>query len=287
MPTWTLLGATGGTGSAVLRYLLERPPADLTLRIFIRSKSKLLKAFPNLETTAYPNHLRFSIVEGVPSDQTALQKALENAEVVFQCIATNDSSKPTTLCYDTVNSILDALRALREREGSECVTPTVLMLRSLSLNEEIDKGMPRLAHHLLMFALGYVYADLDRGCKLLERVSREQEGLCEFILEDPGALRDDDRKSLYYLACLLMWMAGALMNPDEPKRTGHELVVKGTMDGGFINYSDLGAGIVEIAERREEFKGKAVGIGSAGYVKQAWGPNISNILWGLKGRTIG
>ena len=49
MPTYTLLGATGSTGSAILRCLLSQPPRDLTLKVLVRTKSKLLTLFPGLE----------------------------------------------------------------------------------------------------------------------------------------------------------------------------------------------------------------------------------------------
>ncbi len=105
MPTYALLGATGSTGSAILRCLLSQPPKHLTLNIFVRSRSKLRKAFPDLEsTTAF----KANIIEGIPSDTTATQECLKDVNVVMACIGSNYSTPGISLIYDTATAIIDA-----------------------------------------------------------------------------------------------------------------------------------------------------------------------------------
>ncbi|RJE16607.1 hypothetical protein PHISCL_11056, partial [Aspergillus sclerotialis] len=70
MPTYALLGATGATGSSVLRHLLQTQLADLDIDVLVRSKSKLLQAFPCLESTAGNPHV--NIVQGNCTDDKAL-----------------------------------------------------------------------------------------------------------------------------------------------------------------------------------------------------------------------
>ena len=86
MPVYALLGATGSTGSAILRSLISHPPENLELNIFVRSKSKLLTVFPDLERT---NPFKTTIIVSTPDDTTATRACLQNADVVFACIGSN------------------------------------------------------------------------------------------------------------------------------------------------------------------------------------------------------
>jgi uncharacterized protein YbjT (DUF2867 family) len=86
MPVYALLGATGSTGSAILRCLIVQLPREHNLNVLVRDKSKLLKWFPDIEsTTAF----EINIVEGRPSDGTALQECLRDVDVIMACIAAN------------------------------------------------------------------------------------------------------------------------------------------------------------------------------------------------------
>ncbi|PQE27519.1 hypothetical protein CJF30_00007866 [Rutstroemia sp. NJR-2017a BBW] len=48
MARFAILGATGATGQQLVKQLLKSPEHELNL--YIRSKSKLLKIFPDIET---------------------------------------------------------------------------------------------------------------------------------------------------------------------------------------------------------------------------------------------
>lgn len=262
MPTYALLGATGGTGSAILRCLLEEPPQNLTLNVFIRNKAKLIKAFPDLEsTTAFT----LNIIEGLPTESTSLQRSLKGADVVFMCIATNESKPGMSIAYDTASLVVAALQDLRKEVGASYTTPTILQLRTASLNETFVAHYPWLQHKFIFFCLHHVYEDLDRGCKLLQSAAAETPGLLDYIFADPPAIHD----------------------PDGTTRTGHKLVFKAEDQPPCLSYADLGAGMCELAERREEFKGMGVGVAATGKVNETWGILAGYLGAGARARVIG
>ena len=150
MPTYALLGATGATGSAILRYLISEPQPDLKLNIFVRSRSKLSKAFPSLNEQ---NQVKINITEGCMRDNKALQRCIKGTDVIFMCVATNDSKPGQRVVQDAAEAIVNALKALRSSEGDTYRTPVILQNRSASLNEALIAGQPWIMHSFLMFVL--------------------------------------------------------------------------------------------------------------------------------------
>lgn len=268
MPTYALLGATGSTGSAIVRSLIKDPPKDLTLNIFIRSKSKLLKTFPDLETaTAF----KANIIEGVPSDTTALQTCLKDATVIFGCIGTNEPTAGMTLIHDTITSIISALQHRREVEGSAYQTPTVIQLRSSSLNP--NSTLPQFSRSMAWFFFYHIYTDLDKGCNLLISNSSSKDStttspqLLDYIFVDPPSIHD----------------------ADGTETTGHKLFTdmsKETQEPA-ISYADLGAAFCEVAQRRKEFAGQGVFVSATGKVRMTWGPLMGFMRKGLWSRVAG
>ena len=261
MPTYALLGATGSTGSAILRYLLSQPPKHLTLNIFVRSRSKLRKAFPDLEsTTAFETN----IIEGLPSHTTATQECLKDVDVVMACIGSNYSTPGMSLIYDTVTAIIDALEVHQKTRGSAYKTPTIIQLRTASLNPFYMAALPWLARNVAFFCFYYVYEDLDRACKLLASSVADSPGLLDYIFIDPPSIHDADGTT----------------------PTGYKLVLDEKQDP-VLSYADLGAAFCEVAERRDEFVGKGVGVTATGTVNQTWGTLVGYMATGVKGRIWG
>ncbi|KAK4891874.1 hypothetical protein LTR27_009573 [Elasticomyces elasticus] len=260
MPTYALLGATGSTGSAVLRYLLEVPPTDLNLNIFVRNKSKLLKAFADLEDTKQP---KINIIEGTPNDEPSLQQTLKDAAVIFQCIATNQSTPGVSVAHDTVTALIGALKGLQSQSDSYR-TPMVLQVRAAPLNPTFAAQQPWLMSTIIHFALHHTYADTDKACKLLASTHDETPGLLDYAFIDTQAVFD----------------AGGTT------RTGYELTLTGPVSPS-ISYADTGAAFCEIAERREEFKGVGVGVTATGKVRATPQANMYFIGVGIKGRLFG
>ncbi|MCJ1377048.1 hypothetical protein MMC17_000138 [Xylographa soralifera] len=261
MATYALLGATGSTGSAILRCLLEEPPPRLELNVFVRSKSKLLTAFPNIESKT---PFRVDIIEGTPDDNAALQKCLQGANVVFMCIATNECKRGLSICYDTTSAIIAALKALREKQASSYTAPTILQLRSVNSNPTLASKESVIAHSIITYCLHYVYADLDRGCELLAKTATEDPGLLDYVYVDPPGLHDANGTT----------------------RTGHELLVT-ELPKMNLSYADLGAAFCEVAVCRNEFKGMAVAVSATGPVTLTSSTLLGYIFTGLKARWWG
>ena len=113
MPKHALLGATGATGSAVLRCYLDTAPKTVKLNIFIRPKAKLLKTFPDLESTS---SIQISITEAPLTDIKAHTSCLRGADVVHMCIATNDAKPGNSVSQDGAHAITAALKDLKAEE---------------------------------------------------------------------------------------------------------------------------------------------------------------------------
>lgn len=261
MPTYALLGATGSTGTSILRSLLSQPPKQFTLNVFVRSRSKLLKAFPDLETTTA---FKINIVEGIPSDTTAMQECLQDVDVVMACIGSNVSSRGMSLIYDTATAIIDALKVHQQTRGSAYKTPTIIQLRTASLNPIYKAALPRLAQELAPFCFHHIYTDLDRACKLFASFAADSPGLLEYIFIDPPSIHDADGTT----------------------PTGYKLILDEKQEP-VLSYADLGAAFCEVAERKDEFRGEAVGVTATGDVKQTWGTLVGYMATGVKTRVWG
>jgi len=258
MPTHALLGATGATGRAIVRYLLSSPPKgkDFHLKIFIRARDKLLRLFPDLEsTTAF----KITITEAPLTDTAALQKCLQGADVIHMCIAANESRPDTSIATDSANAVIEALDGVRNTKGSSYVKPTVLVLRAMPVNPALAGEAPGLIHGALMWILHYCYADHRRASALYHTAA--DHGVLEVIFVDPPALHDSE----------------------SAERTGYELKLEGPM-GGSLNYADLGAAFVEIADRRSEFAAKGVGVAGTGHIRAQWGVLLGYQWEALKAR---
>lgn len=260
MSTYALLGATGSTGSGVLRCLLSEPPAGATLNILVRSKSKLLQAFPKLdETTAA---IRIRIVEGTSTDPAALEPCLDDAAVVFMCVGSNESRRGTTLSSDTAAAMVDALQRLRTRRGAGYQTPTVLQLRTASLNPALARQAPRIVRAIVAFCMHHHYADMQRACALYESAATET--VLHYVWVDPPTIHD---------------AAGTA-------RTGHRLIATEAQRTA-LSYADLGAAMCEIARRRAEFRNRPVGVTATGRVRATWRVLAGYLLTGARDRIVG
>jgi putative NADH-flavin reductase len=259
MPTYALLGATGSTGSSVLRFLLSESPRDLKLNILVRSKTKLLAVFSNLEETT---SLKINIIEGDLTNPLFLQACLADASLVFMCIGQNESKSGSRLCHDTVSSILSALRAIRAQQPNTYTAPLILQLRSASLNPVLARHAPYPVRKIVSFCLWYNYADIQRACALYEVAAVE--GLAEYIYVDPPTIHD----------------------ADGTQRTGYQLILT-EKQATALSYADLGAAMCEIARRGKEFKRMAVGVTATGKVRETWGVLLRFLVDGGKNRVIG
>lgn len=261
MPSYALLGATGATGSAILRCLLSEPLNDLVLKLFVRSKSKLVKAFPDLTSTTAA---RINIVEGTPSDDKAIQECLRDVDVVFMCIGSNHSTPGMSIIYDTATAIINALEVHQKNQGSAYKPPTILQLRASVLNPILRAAQPWVGRQLPSFCFRHIYKDLDQACKLFVSSAAASPPLLHFIFIDPPSLHDAEGTT----------------------PTGYKLILEGKQIP-VLSYADLGVAFCEVAERRGEFEGKGVGVVATGTVNVTWGTSVRYMATGIKSRLWG
>jgi putative NADH-flavin reductase len=118
-----------------------------------------------------------------------------------------------------------------------------------------------------MYALHYVYHDLDLACQYYKLVADAgDKRLLNYIYVDPPSIHDSGSKP-----------------------TGYEFIsdVAAKPPSQSISYADLGAAFVEIADRQEAFRGQAVIVSATGKVEEHWLPLFGNMLMRLKSRIIG
>ncbi|KAE8422576.1 Averufin oxidase A [Aspergillus pseudocaelatus] len=252
MVTYALLGATGATGSSILRHLLQKSPDSLRIQILVRSKAKLLQAFPSLETA---NNPQVHIIQGTSTDPNALSECLRNASIAFMCVAQNGSTIGTTLCQDSARTIISALQRQQQVEGANYQPCTIVQLRSASLNPALAAQVPALVHRIVSFCLFANYADIKQACQYYSEA--QQQGALEYILVDPPTLHD----------------------ANGTQTTGYRLISTESQ-ATALSYADLGAAMCEIAHRQNEFRGRAVGVTATGSVHQTWGVLLRHLFEG-------
>lgn len=263
MPQYALMGATGGTGTAILRYLLENPPKELTLNILIRNKPKLLNQFPDLEENS---SFTVNIIEGGSQDTAAIRRCITGCSIIMQCIASNVSSPGASLGYDTTCALIDTLKEIQKDDPSSYQTPTILYLRAAPLNKAFGEDIPAFAEAIMWYCLHYCYSDHAKASTFYESTARENPDLMHYIFVDPPGLQD----------------------PNGMERTGYVLLTTNErrLPPGLM-YADLGAAFCEIAERQVEFRNQGVGVGGTGKIKMTPSANLAFAFWGAVYRTLG
>ncbi len=266
MTTYALLGATGATGSSVLRCLIANPPPDLhRLNILVRSKEKLLQAFPYV-LSSHASSLQIHVFEGNSTSAADLTPCLANASTIFMCIGQNGSPPGTVLLTSTVTATIAVLTQLRDAQDSgkekpSYQPPAILHLRSASLNPPLAAQVPRLVHKTVLFCLHHAYTDLSRACALYPPAAAA--GILNYVFIDPPTMHD----------------------PRSVTPTGYALLLNGREKQALaLSYADLGAAMCEAAQRAAELEGKAVGVSATGRVREEWGVLLGYLVGGALGR---
>ena len=258
MPTYALIGATGSTGAAVLHCLLSEPPKDLNLHLLVRSKTKLLRIFEGVEEFTKAS---IRIFEGSSTDTATLEPCLRDVSVVFMCVGQNESKRGSTLSYDSVLSIVSTLKTLRKLEGSTYNIPTIVQLRSASLNPVLAKQAPKIVHKIVSFCLHYNYADMKSACMILQNAAKE--GYLSYVFVDPPTIHDSNGR----------------------EQSGYKLI-HNEKQATALSYADLGAALCEIGLHPESFRNQAIGVTATGRVKETWGVLIGYLANGAKNRVV-
>lgn len=255
MPTHAILGATGATGSAVLRFLLSLETSRPRINVFVRSKTKLVATFPKLE-----REKDVYIFASPLSDHATMKQCLKDTEVIYNCVATNISKRGVDVARSSADAVLSSLQELREDNKESFLPPLLVLLRSSMLAHE----KTNLAERLPMFALGHLFDDLKAACEMYKSAANENLPLLTYIFVDPPGLHD----------------------PDGVERTGFELIKNGNVIRPDLNYADLGAAMVEAGNREMEFKNQAVGVSATGRVRTSYATLMGYLLTGLRHRLL-
>lgn len=221
MPTYTILGATGKTGGALLQLLLKAP--NTNIKAYVRSKSKLLHQNPGLEQND-----RVTIFEGAITNVPLLASALTpKIDAVFCVMGINENIPGTRIAQDTAHSVVAAMCRIRTTDVTYKPSKLII-LSSVSLNPHIGEKVPAIGHAIISRALSNVYMDLT----LAETYLRLHESWLTMTFVQPGALVEDEQK-------------------------GYKLSLDDCST--FVSYLDLAAGMIEIAET-QDYDGKSVSL---------------------------
>ena len=226
LPTLALLGATGKTGREVLKVLLQRKHDFQQLRIYVRSKEKLLKLFPQLMA----DDRRVKIHEDQVTDQNTMQACLAGARVIIYTIG-GYSYFPDDSLRTSAESMVTALRELRARNtlassggggggcDAEWERPRVIFLSSSTLNTRFAAARPRVVDWLIQTAFQNGYNDLKRAVAAV----RTDPSLLSVLFVQPAVLVEEAS-------------TGSYVSVEDVKLA--------------CSYEDLGAGFVELALNR-------------------------------------
>ncbi|CAK4034446.1 Hypothetical predicted protein [Lecanosticta acicola] len=273
MPKFVLLGATGATGSAVLRSILNDPPQDLKLDILVRSEARLRKRFSELPTES--SGIR--VLEGQATDASTLRRCCYGASTIFACVGANESKPGMSLVYDTANAIVTALRSMQSEQGDAYRPPIVVQLRTASLNDDMARHTPAPVVSFVKWALYHTYLDISRACALYEAAAQGNDSddqhptkpgkpLLRYVYADPPTLHD----------------------PDGVECTGYKLIAGGPHPT-VLSYADLGAALYELGRRPDQYANQALGVIATGKPKETWFLLFQvwlAILWDHVWRTI-
>lgn len=211
MSSYAILGATGQVGGKVLQVLLNNPENEL--HVYVRSKSKLLKATPEVQENP-----KVQIFEGDLQDVELISNCLRGTKAVFMTVALTENLPGCSISMDCSRVVVEALRKIRH-EQSAFKAPRLIVLSSAETSpwEQFSKDVPRFVYNSLWCANGYIYTDLAKAEHYLE----QQSDWLTSVFVKPGGLVDD-------------------------KARGHKLSLDRCYT--FMSYADLAGAMVEVAD---------------------------------------
>ncbi len=210
MPSYAVLGASGGIGCSLLRVLLQSP--DNEINAYCRSRAKLYRVFPEAA-----NNDQVRIFEGRLDDVSLLADCIRGTHAVFLAVGVHDNMPGCTLARDTVSVTVAALDQICTNGAIGTRLPRVIMLSSASLEEAFCGDVPIFVHWLLDRASSNLYDDLAKAEALLRM---QESWLCSVFVKPGGLVQD--------------------------RQGGHE--VSTTTAKTPLSFLDLAAGMVEIAD---------------------------------------
>jgi hypothetical protein len=208
MPSYAVLGATGNTGLALIKVLLQSP--DKEINAYCRSGSKLLNLCPQLR-----DRKTAKVFEGPLDSAHILVDCLRGTRAAFLAVAQSENLPNCTIAQDAARSVIAALRVL---QGENAPLPKLIILSSASLEPKFCNDVPAWVHTMLYYAASHVYKDLELAETLLRN---ERSWITGTTWVKPGGLSHDTQK-------------GHVVSKD------HAVTP--------LSYLDLAAGMLEVAD---------------------------------------
>jgi len=212
MPRYAILGATGATGQALLKLLLQSSQNEIN--VYIRNAKKLKALFPAI--TSSP---QVHIFEGSIQDVDLIRSCLDRTNAVFSVTGTNENVPGLRIAQESAHAIVAALTKMKIENPSASV-PRVMFLSSASLNPKLHGSTPVVMHKILTMAFSHVYADVTLATEYLQL----HKSWLDVAIIQPGALTVGDPH-------------------------GHKIRLEsGQSDPPCMTYGDLAGGMIEVAD---------------------------------------
>ncbi|OLN97968.1 Averufin oxidase A [Colletotrichum chlorophyti] len=224
--TLAIFGATGRTGSETLKNILAKHINPLYLKIYVRSRSRLLSKFPELKTSRTAE-----IFEGQITDVEAVKSCLAGADTFICALGDNGNRPGIRVMEDASRTIVTALRQLKAEAGNSWEKPRLILLSSATWNDRFTAHRPAAVHWMVANAFFYTYTDL-RGA---HAVFKSEPELMKLLLVQPPAIIEEEA-------------------------SGYTISVETV--GLAVSYADLGAAFAELATEPAYESVDAVGVTS-------------------------
>jgi hypothetical protein len=182
MSIFAILGATGLTGQNIVKHLLQNPENELNL--YVRSQSKLIKLFPNIQ-----ENKQVHIFEGSMNDIELVSSCLDSTKAVFSVLASNDNTPGMTIARDAAATVIAALSRLKEK-NKEVKLPRVVVLSSATLNPLLYAHEPIIVHYIIYYAFWHVYQDVIGAISLYQKTIESGELEIDVRFVEPGGLTE-------------------------------------------------------------------------------------------------
>lgn len=185
MPTYAVLGATGATGSELVKLLLSRP--DVELHLYARSKERLESKFPTISSNP-----KVQTFYGAFTDIALLSRCISGTSAVFSTVATNNNEPRCSVAQTIAHSLVKAFEQLRaDKSNSNWEPPRIIWLSSASRNQKVLMT-PKLVKAFVYRCFWYIYEDL----RAAEEFFASEAPWIPLTRCCPGGLIDDEAQGV-------------------------------------------------------------------------------------------
>jgi uncharacterized protein YbjT (DUF2867 family) len=179
MSSYSILGATGNCGQALLELLLNTP--EVKIKVYCRNKEKLFRLVP-----AVVGSKQVEIFTGSILDVDLLAKAMYGCQSVFLAATTNDNIPGCHISQDLARTVVTALGKTKAEATSEIKMPRLVLLSSATIDPWLSRKQP-LINAIIRRSAWHVYRDLE----LAEEILRKHEDWLSCVYIKPGGLSVD------------------------------------------------------------------------------------------------